>query len=133
MLVQAKARLPQIELVQADLFGEWPPELDRHFDRIVSAYVLHEFDLAAKVRLMRQLAEQRLAPDGFIVIGDIAFPTATARDQAHQRWANRWDEEEHYWAADEAILALRQAGLDATYVQVSSCGGVFVARPALRE
>jgi hypothetical protein len=42
---------------------------------------------------------------------------------------NKWDEDEHYWAADETISACEQAGLRATYQQVSSCGGVFAITP----
>ena len=44
-------------------------------------------------------------------------------------WADLWDEEEYYWAADEAADACESAGLQVTYKQVSSCGGVFVMEP----
>jgi len=124
MLAQARAKLPAAVLVQADLTDEWPPLLDRRFDRIVSSYVLHEFDLATKVSILLRAA-LRLAPGGRIVIGDIAFPTAEEREAARVRWYERWDDDEWYWAADEAIPACREAGLHATYTQVSECGGVF--------
>ena len=42
MLGKAIEKLPQAVLVQADLLSDWPTELDRRFDRIVSAYVLHK-------------------------------------------------------------------------------------------
>jgi len=125
MLAQARAKLPHVHLVQADLLGEWPAELQLPFDRVVSAYVLHEFDLAAKISLLRRVASHHLAAGGCILVADIAFSTALAREEAAQRWADEWDEEEYYWAADETIAACEKAGLQATYKQVSSCGGVF--------
>lgn len=126
MLAKARERLPHAALVQADLLGAWPPQLARRFDRIVSAYVLHEFDLVAKVALLQRLAAQHLAAGGHIVIGDIAFSTSEAREWAHRQWEDAWDEAEYYWAADEATAACEHAGLDVVYRQVSRCGGVFV-------
>jgi putative AdoMet-dependent methyltransferase len=126
MLAQARHRLPGVRLIQADVLAQWPRELDQLFDQIVSAYLLHEFDLTQKLRLIRHLALRHLQPGGRIVIADIAFPTAVARAKAQQKWADLWDEDEHYWAADEALTAFHQANLKATYRQLSSCGGIFV-------
>jgi putative AdoMet-dependent methyltransferase len=125
MLAKAQEKLPQAVLVQADLLGAWPPAVGGRFDRIVSAYVLHEFDLSAKVGLLRRLAEQVLGEEGRIVVGDVAFPTISARELAHRRLAHLWDEEEYYWAADEAVAACEGTGLQVSYKQISSCGGVF--------
>jgi putative AdoMet-dependent methyltransferase len=133
MLAKAIEKVPHAVLVQADLLGDWPGELERRFDRIVSAYVLHEFDLPTKVDLLRRLARGHLAPDGRIVVGDIAFATTGMRDRAHVMWADGWDEEEDYWAADETAEACERAGFQVTYKQVSSCGGVFVIEPAGTE
>ncbi|MGD0112612.1 MAG: class I SAM-dependent methyltransferase [Armatimonadota bacterium] len=124
MLAQARAKLPEAVLAQANLMDEWPPLLERRFDRIVSSYVLHEFDLDAKVSLL-QRATDHLVSGGRIVIGDIAFETVEERDAGRARWHERWDDDEWYWAADEAIPACRTAGIHATYTQVSECGGVF--------
>ena len=126
MIDRAREKLPQVHLVQANLLGKWPTELRLPFDRIVSAYVFHEFDLAAKMALLQRLARSYLAKGGSIAIGDIAFPTVQARERAHQEWMELWDEDEHYWAADETEAACGQAGLRVAYRQVSSCGGVFV-------
>ena len=123
MLAKAHAKLPQAKLVQANLLSDWPAELKQRFDRVVSAYVLHEFDLETKVSLLQRIASQHLSAKGPIVIADVAFPTVAARTAASQHWA--FDEEEYYWAADEAITAIERIGLQATYQQVSSCGGVF--------
>lgn len=131
MLAKARERLPHARLVQADLLGEWPEELDRRFDRIVSAYVFHEFPLETKTRLIHRLARGHLADGGYIVIGDIAFETGADRAAAYERWKERWDEEEYYWAADEATDTLQPLGLKVTYQQISICGGVFVIKPSL--
>ena len=128
MLARARAKWPEIHFIQASLLDGWTTELTCRFDRIVSAYVLHEFDLATKIQMLQRAAAQGLTPEGWIVVADIAFPTVDARTKASRRWADKWDPDEHYWAADEAIAACAQAGLVATYRQVSSCGGVFAIR-----
>ena len=126
MLAEARVNLPQVRLVEADLLGDWPVSLDQRFDRIVSAYVFHEFDLSTKISLLKRLVHDHLTAGGRIIIGDIAFPTVQAREEAHQRWLRIWDEGEYYWAADEATTACEKAGLQLRYTQVSSCGGTFV-------
>jgi putative AdoMet-dependent methyltransferase len=125
MLAQTRAKLPQTHLVRMNLLDVWPAELELRFDRVVSAYVFHEFDLATKVTLLRRVASHCLTINSYILVADIAFPTAVARSAASQRWADKWDEDEYYWAADEATSACERAGLQATYKRVSSCGGVF--------
>ena len=125
MLARSRQKAPEAHVVRANLLEAWPDELPEQFNRIVSAYVFHEFDLETKLRLIGEL-NARLKPRGRLVIADIAFTTAEDREAAHRRWAGLWDEDEYYWAADEAIAALANAGIGARYVQVSICGGVFV-------
>jgi putative AdoMet-dependent methyltransferase len=122
MLDKAGAKLPQVHLVQADLRQDWPLVVDRAFDRVVSTYVLHEFDLKRKMDLLARLVDRYLALSGRIVIGDIAFTTLQDLLDAG---ADHWDEDEFYWVADETIAACAEIGLCATYRQVSVCGGVF--------
>jgi putative AdoMet-dependent methyltransferase len=126
MLAKARVNFPKVRLVEADLLGDWPGSLDQRFDRIVSAYVFHEFDLSTKISLLQRLVHDHLTDGGHIVIGDISFPTVQAREEAHQRWLRIWDEGEHYWAADETTTACEKAGLHLRYTQVSSCGGTFI-------
>jgi putative AdoMet-dependent methyltransferase len=133
MLSKARAALPEVTLVQAGLQDKWPSALDRRFDRIVSAYALHHLDLAGKVALLVKLTGKHLAPAGRIVVGDIAFPTAKDREEAHQRLIGQWDNDEFYWAADETAVACRHVGLESRYTQVSSCGGVFAFWPTPTE
>jgi cyclopropane fatty-acyl-phospholipid synthase-like methyltransferase len=125
MLTKAQAKLPHTVLVQADLLSDWPMALQRPFDRVVSAYVLHEFDLETKVRLLHGIAAHHLTAGGRIVVADIAFPSVEDRTQASQQWTDSWDADEFYWAADEASAACARVGLQVTYNQASSCGGVF--------
>ncbi len=126
MLAQARALLPQVHLVQADLADEWPLEDQEPFDRVVSAYVFHHFNLETKFGLLQRIARRYLVAGGSILIADIAFPTISARAETARRLADCWDEDEHYWAADETVEASEQAGLVVTYEQLSVCGGVFV-------
>ena len=125
MLAQAKEKCPRATFFQGDLQGDWPAFFDHRFDRVVSAYALHHFDLPTKVQLIEQ-GIRLLEDPGRIVIGDISFETATAREQAHKRWTDLWDETEYYWAGDETVTLLNRRGFRSTYTQNSSCGGVFV-------
>ena len=120
--------MPQVKLVQADLLGDWTKEIPSPFDRIVSAYVLHEFSLEEKITILQKSIANCLLKDGYLVIADIAFPDREIRTAAYQYWADVWDEEEYYWAADETRIACEHAGLHATYEQVSICGGVFTIK-----
>ncbi len=129
MLAKVHEKLPQVELVKADLLGHWPLPADRRFDRIVSAYVFHEFDLESKIRLVSSLADHHLAEHGRIVIGDVSFPSGYVRESASEKWAEIWDKDESYWAADEAREAFHHAGLKAYYHQISICGGVYAIEP----
>jgi putative AdoMet-dependent methyltransferase len=128
MLDRARERLPGIHAVKADLRAATIGH-EGLFDRIVSAYVFHEFPLDEKVRLLRMLAGDHLGEDGRIVIGDISFPTAARREAEERAAAGDWDPEEDYWAADEALPALEEAGFVAAYAQVSFCAGVYSIRP----
>jgi putative AdoMet-dependent methyltransferase len=123
MLEKARQKLPQAHFALHDLRTDWPPEFDRRFDDIVSAYVFHHFKLEKKVSLCHELVSQRLVRGGRLVIGDLSFPSVAAKD-AFSRDIPDW-EEEFYWLADEALTALRKAGLKVAYRQVSACAGIY--------
>jgi putative AdoMet-dependent methyltransferase len=125
MLAQTRRKLPGVHLVQANLLDEWPIGLQHSFDRIVSAYVFHEFDLGTKLRLLQRVALRHLESDGRILIADVAFATTAARERARHKWADLWDDEEHYWAADETAAAATELELLIQFRQLSSCGGIF--------
>lgn len=127
MLAKARQKLPAAHFVLHDLRANFPPELNRPFDRIVSAYVFHHFELDEKIRILRGLLP-RLAPGGRLVIGDIAFANIAALERVKAEAGDEW-EDEFYWLVDEALVALEKAGVQAEYSQISSCAGVFVLLP----
>jgi putative AdoMet-dependent methyltransferase len=134
MLAKAQEKLPSLHAVLADLRDEtWPESLARHFDRIVSAYVWHAFDLDTRMGLLKRLTGQHLTPGGQVVIADIAYPDEASRKQARAYWGGLWSRDEYYWAADETSAACGAMGLDCTYQQVSGCAGVFVIKPAVLQ
>lgn len=124
MLEQARQKLPAAHFVQHDLRGNWPTEINRSFERIVSAYVFHHFELDEKIRILSGLLPH-LAPGGWMIIGDIAFADAEALEKVKNAAGDEW-EDEFYWLADNSLSALQEAGIRTEYRQVSSCAGVFV-------
>ena len=123
MLAKARQKIPSAHFVLHDLRADLPTEMNHPFDRIISAYVFHHFELPEKVRILRGLLSH-LAPGGRIVIGDIAFPSQTALEQVKAEAGVAW-EDEFYWMADETLPALENAELQAEFIQVSNCAGVF--------
>ncbi len=124
MLAKARGKLPNAHFVPHDLRTRWPAELDRRFDRIVSGYVFHHFEVDKKVELCRELSRQRLLPGGKLIIADLSFPNRKLMRMYAESVREVW-EEEPYWLADEALAALTNAGLRTTYIQVGPCAGVY--------
>ena len=129
MLTEAQRKLPRMSLVRADLLAEWP-QVRQRFHRVVSSYAFHHFDLVAKTQLLSRIAHYYLTPEGRIVVADVAFATRQTRADARKQFRQAWEDEAHYWAADEAIAELAQSGLHCQYRQVSECGGVFTVSAA---
>ena len=126
---RARARVPAAYFAQAHLLGDYPPDFHRPFDRVVSTYTFHEFPLPDKLALLRRLFTDHLRPGGAVVIGDIGFPTAAARDALRDAAGEGWDDE-YYWIMDEVEPALHKAGFVVSWAQLSSCGVVLsVSRP----
>ncbi|HBX70014.1 MAG TPA: hypothetical protein DEH25_11725 [Chloroflexi bacterium] len=124
MLAQARIKLPQAQLFHADLRASLPPELNRRFDRIISAYVFHHFELAQKIEIIQKLVREHVAPDGRLLIADIAFPNLAALEAVKHAAGDEW-EDEFYWLADETLPTLAAAGLPAAFHLISSCAGIF--------
>ncbi len=128
MVARARAKLPKVQFIQADLLAPWPEELPATFDRIVSGYVFHHFTGQKKVEIIADLTRKHLMPGGRIVIADIAFPTPQDQAQAQAALGDDWDQE-YYWIAAEDVAALQKAGLKASFEQVSPYAGVFCIEP----
>ncbi len=124
MLAKARAKLPEAHFVLHDLRAPWPAELDRRFDRIVSAYVFHHFGLDKKVELCKELTERHLAQGGKLIIADLSFPNQGEMQAFAASIGDLW-EQEPYWLADAAVEGLSSAGLAVEYRQVSPCAGVY--------
>ena len=86
MLAEASTKFPAAAFVHADLLEDWPPIIQHKFDRVISGYVFHEFDLDTKVSLLQRIASQHLKTGGCIVIGDTALPSMDIRSESHSRW-----------------------------------------------
>jgi len=124
MLAKARSKLPEAHLFKADLRAVWPPELNHRFNRIVSAYVFHHFELGEKVQIIESLIRKYVEPDGSLIIADIAFQNRSDLEIVKRAAGDEW-EEEYYWLINESIPALNEAGLRVEYLQVSSCAGIF--------
>jgi putative AdoMet-dependent methyltransferase len=123
MLDKARQKLPNAHYVLHNLLKDLPTDLDRPFDRIVSAYVFHHFELDQKLHILCKLIP-KLAPGGQFIIGDVAFPNAASREKVKIEVGGEW-EDEYYWQVDEAIPALDSFKFKAEYIQVSRCAGIF--------
>ncbi len=131
MLDGARAKVPMVRLVRANIAAAWPPELPDRFDRIISAYVFHHFALGEKVRLLTRFLRDPCALSGRIVVGDICFAAAKELLAARREWNRLVDPEEHYWIADEAIAACELAGLRVWHEQTSPFSEVFAFEAGL--
>lgn len=129
MLARARQKIPSAHFLLHDLHDPLPPELDHPFDRIVSSYVFHHFDLNEKVDILACLLPH-LTATGRIVIGDVAFPDAPTLEKAKVAAGDEW-EDEFYWILSESTPALEKIGFTVKYIQVSSCAGVLSLYPAL--
>jgi putative AdoMet-dependent methyltransferase len=132
MLEKARKKLPQAHFILTDLRrADWPIQLNRCFDRIVSAYVFHHLELDAKVRVCRKLVTQHLTPNGKIIIGYLSFPDSRTMNEFAKSIPGLW-EEEFYWLADASIHALENAGMNVTYQQISACAGIYLITQSLK-
>jgi putative AdoMet-dependent methyltransferase len=127
MLEKARQKLPHAQIIQFDLRDTWPAALHRRFDRIVSGYVFHHFELVKKVAIIQKLVRDHLNPGGSVIIADLSFADAAARDVAQQSLGDEW-EEEFYWIADETLVALEDLDLTANFHKISFCAGIFHIR-----
>lgn len=129
MLEEAKKKMSSARLLQVNILTEWPPELKTGFDRVVSAYVFHHFNLEAKLMVIERILSELLREGGMVIIGDTSYPSFAARAEARERLIDVWDDTEFYWAADEFKLMAHSQGAHVLYEQVSSCGGVYLIIP----
>ncbi|MHA2359828.1 MAG: class I SAM-dependent methyltransferase, partial [Candidatus Thorarchaeota archaeon] len=130
MLEEATKKVPNAYLFQVDVESEWPSELKVGFDSIVSTYTLHHLTLERKITAIKRMSNELLRENGSIIVGDISFPTFSARSKAREQLAGVWDDYEYYWAADEFKTMIGGQGFHVAYEQISDFGGVYVIVPS---
>lgn len=122
MLKIARERMPEARLIQWDFVKGLPEKVKaRSFDAVVCTYALHHLTDEDKALLLREM-EQCVRPGGRILIGDIAFETAAAREACRAETED-WDEDEFYLAMDE--MEDKMIGTAYSYRQISFCAGVL--------
>jgi putative AdoMet-dependent methyltransferase len=125
MAKQAAGAFPGIELIEHDLTElPLPPETGG-CDLAAMTYVLHEFPEDHQLRLVTALLDG-LREGGACIVGDVCFPDAVACAEARSEFADRWDPEEHYLAADVFGARAGAAGLRVEAEQVGPHAGVLV-------
>ncbi len=121
MLERASRRMPGAHLYRGDLAeGLAAPLLGRRYDFIVATYSLHHLTDERKITLLRTLLGL-LAPQGRILIGDVAFETRARLERCRREAGEEWDDEESYFVAGE----LRNAFPGLTFAGISHCGGIL--------
>ena len=124
MIERARSKIAHAQFYFHDLRQVFPPEFTHRFDRVVSAYVFHHFELADKMMIIGRIMEHLLTPGGRLVIADISFPDRLSLDAVRQAAGDQWDDEP-YWIAAEALPALQVIYPGAAYRQVSDCAGIY--------
>ena len=129
MLEKARAKLPNASFFNHDFRVDLPPKLaGKHFDAIVSAYVFHHVELPRKVEICKSLVMHDLTSDGKLVIADLSFQNQAVMAVFASSIEDLW-EEEPFWLMEDALPALKGAGLQVEYEQVSACAGVYTIQP----
>jgi ubiquinone/menaquinone biosynthesis C-methylase UbiE len=126
MLELAGKKIPSAHLIKGDIGSKWPEELSPKFDRVVSAYTLHHFNLDEKLQIIRRILNELLLPKGILVIGDVSFSDFTELGKTRTKLIDEWDDNEFYWAADTIKMMTHGTDIYVTYEQVSFCGGIYV-------
>lgn len=128
MIERAAKKMPQAELMEWDMADGLPPAFDgRLFDGIVSTYALHHLPDADKWAFLKLLL-QKIAPQGTLVIGDIAFRTRQDLEACRSNYADVWDGDEEYIVFEELEAALLGIA-DCEFTAHSHCGAIIKLRP----
>lgn len=126
MLEIASAKMPQARLYQGDFSRGLVPQLqEQTFDFITATYSLHHLTLEGKRDFLTQLRRQ-LAPEGEILIGDVAFRTRTELEACRKTAGSAWDDEEIYFVLEELLPFFP----DLRYEKISDCAALMVLKKA---
>lgn len=128
-LAEARRKHPGLMLHRSDMRKHWP-RFQTPIHHVVAAYSLHELTLGAKLMVVRR-ALDLLPPQGRVLIGDVAFPSRSARLAASLRYRDRWNHNEHYWAADETADYFGDLGITSSFEPITPCSGLLIFVRAL--
>lgn len=123
MLEIAGTKVTDASFFLHDVRKQIPPDLDRMFDFIVSAYVFHHFNHAEKLKIIQRLYPH-LNKGGQIIIGDIMFTNRAELEKAKQECGDDW-EDELYWLIEGTAEKLNQIDIPFEFCQLSRYLGVI--------
>lgn len=124
MLALCAEKMPQAQLIQADLTTGIPQQLQQtRYDFIIATYSLHHLDEQQKHLFLQQLIPL-LNESGKIFIGDISFQTIEHLNACYEKNKHHWDSDEFYFVADTFIAQLAPV-FTVDYEPFSECGGIF--------
>lgn len=121
MIEIARGKMPSARLIRHDFSNGLPVDLaDSKFDAIICTYAIHHLDDAAKIRFLEEL-RMHLHPAGRIFIGDVAFENRRERNACRELYADDWDEDEFYIAAEEITREMEGTQFE----KISHCAGIL--------
>lgn len=130
MLKIAKAKMPDARLIRHNFTKGLPIEFAETFEKfdfIISTYALHHLTDEEKPVFI-EAASKLLAPNGLILIGDVAFATHEMHDECRAGAEDGWDDDEFY-IIYENLSKFLGGHLKTNYQQISHCGGLLEVRP----
>jgi putative AdoMet-dependent methyltransferase len=121
MLGIAQRKMPNAHLIQYDFCNGLPQQFkDIKFDFILCTYAIHHLDDDGKTRFIKSLFGN-LAPNGKIIIGDVAFETQGQLDACRKEAQEDWDSDEFYLVAEKLAADFNKV----TFEKMSFCSGVI--------
>lgn len=129
MLDITKKKIPEAHLIKGNVRSEWNKKSGIRFDRIVSAYTLHHFNLEGRIAIIRDMFNNGLASGGLLAIGDVSFHSLEELNRVRKKMPEEWDDTEYYWSADSVKSAVTEDKFNILYEQISFCGGAYLISP----
>lgn len=127
MLEKARIRIPNGQFETTDVLANHFGKFNNYqYDRIVSSYFFHHFNLDQKTAFLIRTLEHNLSPNGKIIIADIGFENESGYQACLTRHKDNWDYDEFYLCGESLIFHLYSEGIKAEYRQITSCAGILV-------
>ena len=98
---------------------------DITFQYIISSYAVHHFAGDIKIEIVQSLLKC-LNDNGKIMIADISFRTEHDQEICQSKYADRWDQTEHYMIAQNLIPLMEKIGVNVQYQRISVCAGMLI-------